>query len=258
MQMILIRGGGDLATGAAVRLYHSGFNVLLTELPNPMAVRRTVSFSEAVYSGEVTVEGVACKKADTPEHAMQLINQKLVPVLVDPDLEILKKHHFACLLDARLLKNLSDTDIHSSPLVIGLGPGFTCGENCHAVIETARGHNLGRVYWTGSASPDTGQPEGDQRRVLRSPAEGVITCYAEIASHVDEGQIIAEVAGTPITAPFAGILRGLIRPGSSVKKGVKIGDIDQRNIPSFCYSVSDKALAVGGAVLEAFLSKVNK
>ena len=256
-QVILIRGGGDLATGAAVRLHRAGFNILITELPAPMAVRRTVSFSEAVYDGEITVEGVTARRADSPEEAFRLLEKKLIPVLVDPGLEILKLNKFQCLIDARLLKRDSDTDIHSAPLVIGFGPGFTCGVNCHAVIETKRGHDLGRVFWSGSASPDTGQPDGDQRRVLRAPEDGKITCHVEIASYVEEGQPVAETAGIPIIAPFGGILRGLIRPGLMVKKGVKIGDIDQRNERAYCFTVSDKALAIGGAVLEAMLTHVN-
>ena len=255
MSYVLIRGGGDLASGVAVRLHRAGFHVIISELPNPLAVRRTVSFSEAVYAGHITIEGLTGRRAESPAEAFDLARQGIIPVLVDPETAILKHGQFPALIDARLLKRTADTDLSSAPLVIGLGPGFTVGENCHAVIETNRGHTLGRVYWTGSASADTGLPEGDPRRVLRAPADGVLTGYAQIGEHVEGGQLIAEIGGEMVIAPFKGILCGLIRPGVALSQGMKIGDIDQRDDPSYCYMVSDKALSVGGGVLEALLSR---
>lgn len=255
MNHILIRGGGDLASGVALRLHRSGFKIIIAELPNPLAVRRTVSFSEAVYAGEIVVEGLSARRADSPTEAYELVRKGHIPVVIDPQAAILKDGKFSVLIDARLLKRAADTSLSSAPLVIGLGPGFTCGENCHAVVETQRGHFLGRVYWSGSASVDTGQPEGDFRRVLRAPLDGILTSHAQIGDHVETGQVIAEVGGEKITAPFEGVLRGLIRPGVPIQKGVKIGDIDPRNDPSYCFTVSDKALSIAGGVLEAIFSR---
>ncbi len=255
MNYILMRGGGDLASGVALRLCRAGFRVIISELSNPLSVRRTVSFSEAVYAGEITIEGLTGRRAASPAEAFDLARQGIVPVLVDPALAILSHRQFPVLVDARLLKHAADTNLSSALLVIGLGPGFTAGENCQAVIETNRGHTLGRVYWTGSASPDTGLPEGNPRRVLRAPAAGSLTSYAQIGDHLEGGQLIAAVGGEKIVAPFKGVLRGLIRPGIEIPAGTKIGDIDQRDDPSYCFLVSDKALSVGGGVLEAILSK---
>ncbi|MEI7844281.1 MAG: selenium-dependent molybdenum cofactor biosynthesis protein YqeB [Chloroflexota bacterium] len=250
---ILIRGGGDLASGVALRLHRSGYKVLIAELPKPMAVRRTVSFSEAVYEGEMVVEDICAQRVDSVQAAFDLVENGMIPVIIDPQAAILQKASFSTLIDARLLKQISESSILAAPLVIGLGPGFTCGLNCHAVVETQRGHFLGRVYWNGSAIADTGQPEGDIRRVLRSPIEGVFSAFVKIGDLIETGQIIAEVEGEKIIAPFGGVLRGLIRSGVNVPKNTKIGDIDQRSDPSYCYSVSDKALSVGGGVLEAVL-----
>ncbi|MCX6080913.1 MAG: selenium-dependent molybdenum cofactor biosynthesis protein YqeB [Chloroflexi bacterium] len=254
MKYILIRGGGDLASGVALRLHRSGFKVIITELPKPLAVRRTVSFSEAVYMDEIVVEGLSARLAHSPSDAFNLVEKGHIPVLIDPQAAILREGVFPTLIDARLLKHTADSSISSAPLVIGLGPGFTCGQTCHAVVETQRGHFLGRVYWSGSASPDTGIPEGDSRRVLRAPLRGILTSQVQIGDHIESGQTIAQVDGEKIIAPFAGVIRGLIRPGVFIEKGVKIGDIDQRDDPEYCFSVSDKALAIAGGVLEAILS----
>lgn len=254
MSLILIRGGGDLASGVALRLQRCGYNIIIAELPNPLAVRRTVSFSEAIYAGEIAIEDLTGRRVENSQQALELVQHGCIPVIIDPHAAILGEAAFSALVDARLLKRKADSLLHAAPLVIGLGPGFTCGENCHAVVETQRGHSLGRVYWSGSASADTGQPEGDPRRVLRAPTSGILNSLARIGEYVHAGQILAEVNAEKITAPFEGVLRGLIRPGVSVQKGMKIGDIDPRGDPAYCYQVSDKALAVGGGVLEALLS----
>jgi xanthine dehydrogenase accessory factor len=255
MNFILIRGGGDLAGGVVLRLHRAGFHVIISELPFPLAVRRGVSFSEAVYQGEITVEGLTGRRVESPGEAFNLARQGLIPVLIDPQAAILNNEYFPALVDARLLKRTADTSLSSAPLVIGLGPGLTAGENCHTVIETNRGHTLGRVYWTGSAGADTGLPEGDPHRVLRAPADGSLTSYAQIGDHLEAGQLIAEIGGEKILAPFKGVLRGLIRPGIAVSKGLKVGDVDPRDNPDYCFMVSDKALSIGGGVLEAILSK---
>jgi xanthine dehydrogenase accessory factor len=253
--LTLIRGGGDLASGVALRLHHAGFNVIITELPQPLAVRRAVSFSEAVYEGKWKVEQVTSALVNSAEQIHTAFTRDEIPVLIDPELKLVSTFDLrpSTIIDARLLKHAPSPLTGSAPFTIGLGPGHTAGENCHAVIETQRGHTLGRVYWSGSASPDSGQPEGDPRRVLRAPASGTLNGYAQIGEHLEPGQVIAEVNGEKISAPFPGVLRGLIHPGLEVKKGLKIGDLDARDVREYCFLVSDKALAIGGGVLEAIL-----
>ena len=257
--IILIRGGGDLATGVAYRLHKAGLNVLVTEIEKPLSVRRKVSFSEAVYDGEITVEGLAGKLA-TPETILSILDEGAVPVLVDPSLKILDTDlPISVLVDATLRKRPSDLPIDTAKLTIGLGPGFVATKDVHAVIETNRGHTLGRVYWQGVAMADTRLPEQvlgiRAERVLRAPADGELIARGEIGDHVDQGDIICEVDGVPLKAPFNGSLRGLIRPGLHVKEGLKIGDLDPRDDPRYCTMISDKSLALGGSLLEAILSR---
>ncbi len=257
---IIIRGGGDLATGVAIRLHRAGFPVIITELPQPLSVRRVVSFSEAVYEKKWKVESVTATLAADFTQIDSILAENNIPVIIDPALTLLTSHilPLPTLIDARLTKHFTSYELSLAPLIIGLGPGFTAGKNCHAAIETQRGHNLGRVYWTGSTAPDTGQPDGDPRRVLRSPADGVINTHAQIGDFVTTGQLLAEVNGQPVTAAMDGVLRGLIRPGLEVGKNLKIGDIDPRGIREYCFTVSDKALAIGGAALEAILAGTGK
>jgi xanthine dehydrogenase accessory factor len=263
--LILIRGGGDLASGVALRLYLAGYKIAILELDKPLAVRRTVSFSEAVYMGAQTVEGVTARLVSADQF-QDAIDTGEIPVLVDPRADILRNQFLTSprstfVIDARLLKNSPEPLAVQVALHIGLGPGFRASENCHAVIETRRGHTLGRVYWSGHAQADSGQPEGDPRRVLRAPQDGVLTASAQIGDHLEEGQLIAEIQSnitnrkSQIASPFKGILRGLIRPGIEVRANMKIGDIDLRNDPTLFSLVSDKALSVGGGVLEAILTR---
>ena len=260
---VLIRGGGDLASGVALRLHRAGLKVAITELAQPLAVRRTVSFSEAVYEGTHAVEGVTARLIEASQlSAWRQRNAEEIPVLIDPNADILLSSFlFPIVIDARLMKTPPEPLPKEVPLHIGLGPGFCAGRDCQAVIETRRSHTLGRVYWTGTTQPDSGEPEGDPRRVLRAPSDGVVTGHKKIGEHVAEGELIAMVAETEtnnnyaVTGPFAGILRGLIRDGVQVTKGMKIGDVDARDDASACYLVSDKALAIGGAALEAILSR---
>jgi len=256
--IILIRGGGDLATGVSIRLIRSGLRVVVTELAKPLAVRRTVSFAEAVYSGEITVEGYTARRVDDPGDSLRILGilgKQQVPVLVDPDCSSARLLHPAVIVDGRMTKRPPEPIGYSPALYIGLGPGFEAVVNCQAVIETRRGHTLGRVLWRGSPDGNTGAPEGDQTRVLRAPASGELVTHAEICQHLETGQLIAEVAGEQILAPFAGLLRGLLHPGLTVTRGLKIGDIDPRDDPRLCRMVSDKALSIGGGVLEALLSR---
>jgi xanthine dehydrogenase accessory factor len=267
MAMItIIRGGGDLASGVALRLHRAGLKLLVAELPQPLAVRRSVSFAEAVYTGNTEVEGVQAQCVANLSAALGAIRAGHIAVMVDPHLQMLHNlrqnttgMELAVLVDARMAKRPPDLDLQAAPLVVGLGPGFVAGENCHAVVETNRGHNLGRVLWQGSAEPDTGIPESmsyrRSERVLRAPADGVLMAHAEIGEHLEPGQLVAEVAGVQILAPFKGVLRGLVRPGIRVAKNLKIGDVDPRDDPSYCALVSDKSLAVGGGVLEAILGQ---
>ena len=263
--LVLIRGGGDLASGVALRLHRTGYKIAILELEKPLAVRRTVSFSEAVYEGLQTVEGVTARLVSA-DQLQDTMDAGEIPVLVDPNANILRNQFLTSprstfVIDARLLKIVPEPLAADVALHIGLGPGFSAGENCHAVVETRRGHTLGRVYWSGSAQSDSGQPEGDPRRVLRAPHEGVLNALSKISDHVEEGQKIAEVESktgsqiTEIISPIKGILRGLIRSGLEVTEKMKIGDIDPRDDVSFSALVSDKALSVGGGVLEAILTR---
>jgi xanthine dehydrogenase accessory factor len=255
MSYVLLRGGGDLATGVAIRLHRAGLTVIVSELARPLAVRRTVSFSEAVYEGEWTVEGVTAVCADSLRDAFDVAANGRVPVLVAPALVSFFSQRFDVVVDARLTKQPPDTEMTMAPLVIGLGPGFVVGEHCHAVVETKRGHTLGRVAWSGSALPDTATPDGDPRRVLRAPADGPLVTDINIGDHVAAGDVIARVAGREIVSPFGGILRGLLRSGAVVSQGTKVGDIDARCARNDCFLVSDKALAIAGGVLEGILTR---
>jgi len=260
--LVLIRGGVDLASGVAMRLYRCGFQIVMTELPQPLCVRRLVSFGEAVYAGEWTVEGVTAKKVEDPTDTLrilQILAKGRIPVLVDAEGAAIKALHPMVVVDARMIKQPVELIETRIKLIIGLGPGFVAGKNCHAVIETNRGHMLGRVIWEGAPEEDTGIPEEVQRhraeRVLRSPADGILEAKAEIGDHLEADQLVAEVGGKPVLAPFKGILRGLIHPGIQVSRGMKIGDVDPRDDPRYCALISDKSLSIGGGVLEAILSR---
>ena len=251
---ILIRGGGDLASGVALRLHRAGIKVVITELPRPLAVRRAVSFSEAVYEGSHKVEEVRANLIEADQ--LSAWNEvDVIPVIVDPNADILFSGRFCVVVDARLIKQPPAPLPTQVPLHVGLGPGFCAGRDCHAVIETRRSHTLGRVYWTGTTQPDNGQPEGDPRRVLRASMSGFITGLKKIGEHVEEGDIVAKIEDRfDVISPLTGVVRGLIRDGVNITKGLKIGDVDTRNDPTACFLVSDKALAIGGGVLETILS----
>ncbi len=268
MSLVLIRGAGDLASGVALRLRRTGLRVVMCELPEPLAVRRLVSFSEAIYDGECSVEGVSARRVNDPTDTLrilQLLAKGAIPVLVDPQGAAVKALHPTVVVDGRMQKIPAALDPTPVPLLIGLGPGFTAGENCHAVVETNRGHYLGRVLWQGSAQADTGIPEGvgehDADRVLRAPQDGTLRVHAGIGDVLQTGQVIAELqpadgsAVLSYIAAFPGVLRGLLRDGSPVQAGMKFGDLDPRCDPAYARLVSDKSLAIGGGVLEAILSR---
>ncbi len=258
--LIIIRGGGDLASGVALRLYRVGFQLAIIELDKPLAVRRTVSFSEAVYEGMQTVEGVTARLVSGDQFQVTLEAGE-IPVLIDPNANILNNQFLTSpkstfVVDARLIKMEPEPLPTQIALHIGLGPGFTAGMNCDAVIETRRGHTLGRVYWDGGTLPDNQQPDGDPRRVLRAPTAGTLEPRKQIGDFCKDGEVIASVNGKAVSSPFDGILRGLIHPRVEVAEGMKIGDVDARNDPSMIRLVSDKSLAVAGGVLEAVYVKL--
>lgn len=262
--IILIRGAGDLASGVALRLYRVGLRVILTEIEQPLAVRRQVSFAEAIYQGQFAVEGVTARRLKDPADTLNILmtlSKGQIPIVVDPQAEAITHLHPTVVVDARMLKRRVELDPRRTPLIIGLGPGFEAPVNCHAVVETQRGHFLGRVIWKGEAETDSGLPDAvsGQRgeRVLRAPADGVFQAQVEIGTLVAAGQVVAEVEGQPIQAPFEGVVRGLLHPGLTVQAGIKVGDIDPRLDPRLAYLVSDKAVAVGGGVLEAILTRTD-
>lgn len=255
--LVLIRGAGDLASGIALRLWRAGMDVVMTEVEKPTAIRRTVAFSQAVTEGEQTVEGVTALRAETWEEACLYLEKEYIPVLVDPDCICRNVLHPDVLVDAILAKRNLGTAITDAGVVIGVGPGFTAGEDCHAVVETMRGHTLGRVVYRGSAIPNTNVPgliggfAGE--RVLRAPADGVFTATHRIGDLVEAGETVGFVAGQPMCATISGVLRGLLANGVNVHKGMKSGDVDPRACKEYCFTASDKALAIGGGVLEAIL-----
>lgn len=255
--LVVIRGAGDLATGVAHRLHRSGFRVVMTELAEPLAIRRTVSFSEAVARGSVEVEGISARRAASVLETLKILRTGAIPVLVDPDGSLIPQLGPDVLVDVRMAKRNLGTRLSDAPVVIGLGPGFTAGEDVHAVIETNRGHNLGRVILKGRAEPDTGVPGEiagrSAERVVRAVASGRFTPRREIGETVRAGEVLGDIDGWAVTAPIDGTLRGLIRDGTLVTAGLKIGDVDPRAAREHCFTISDKARAIGGAVLEAIL-----
>lgn len=265
--IVLIRGGGDLASGIALRLYRVGFKVVISELAQPLAVRREVSFAEAIYSNEIVIEGVIGRKVDDPGDTLrilQILSKGRIPVLVDEACKAAQALHPTVIVDARMIKLPPEPLRHTASLYIGLGPGFVAGENCHVAIETNRGHCLGRVIWQGAPQADTCVPDGASsrqpqnygvERVLRAPADGELVAHAQIGEHVEVGQLVAEVGGQPVYSVIRGVLRGLVHSGLWARQGLKIGDVDPRDDPTYCTLVSDKALAVGGGVLEAILTR---
>lgn len=254
---VLIRGGGDIASGVAWRLHQCGFKVLITEIEKPIAVRRKVSFSEAVYDHEILVEGVKGALIQGPEDASEAWAKGDIPILVDPQCEAKPTIKPDVIVDAILAKKNLGTSKDDAPLVIALGPGFEVGKNADYVVETNRGHNLGRLLIEGAAEPNTGVPgtiQGyTQERVLRAPDDGIWESGMNIGDRVKSGDQLGTVSGTPVKGQIDGVIRGLIRPGITVPNGLKIGDIDPRGIRENCFTLSEKALAIGGGVLEGIL-----
>lgn len=259
---VVLRGAGELASAAAWRLYRANIRrLVMLEVPAPLAVRRSVCFCEALHQGWQTVEGVQAVKAADVSGVERAWDTGQIPVLVDPEARLLPRLAPDVLVDATLAKRNLGTRLGDAPLVVGLGPGFSAGRDVHRVIETNRGHNLGRVIAAGAAEADTGIPATiagySRERVLRAPATGVFSTRRRIGERVRSGEAVGAVAGAAVTVHLDGILRGLIRPGTPVTAGLKLGDVDPRGEESYCHTISDKARAVAGGVLEAILGVFN-
>lgn len=260
-KIILVRGAGDMATGAIHKLHRAGFKVLATEIENPLAVRRPVSLSEAVYEGSIKVEDMEGVLVEDLNEIYIAWEENKVPVIVDSDLKILNHIKPDVIVDAILAKKNLGTEREMCERIVALGPGFTAGEDVDIVIETNRGHDLARIYFEGGTSSDTGIP-GDicgltSERVFYAPSEGIIKNNFRICDYVEKGDVIATVNDDQIVAEIDGFLRGLIRNNFHVKKGLKLGDIEPRT-DTDCYTITDKARAIGGSVLEAVLILLNK
>lgn len=254
--LVIIRGGGDIATGIALRLYRSGMAVVICETHAPTSIRRTVCFSEAVRQGTAEVEGVAARLTDLGG-VPGLLGQGVIPVLADPAGDCIGPLSPDVVVDAILAKRNLGTHMGLAPIVVAAGPGFTAGVDCHAVVETMRGHYLGRAIYDGSAQPNTNIPgliggyAGE--RVLRAPADGIFRGVRRIGDHVSCGDVAGYVGDVPMACTIGGTLRGLLADGIAVTRGFKCGDVDPRCSPAHCLCASDKALAIGGGVLEAIL-----
>ena len=252
---VVVRGGGDLGSGVIWRLRRVGFPVVVLELERPLTVRRTVAYSSAITDGRITIDGIEGRRVSTPGEAAGVARDGVVAVLAAADLPSFPTRP-TVVVDARLAKQTLATTIDQAPFVVGLGPGFSAGTDCDAVVETMRGHRLGRVIWEGPAAPNTGVPgeiggaSGD--RVLRADGTGTLTWSADFGDVVDAGQTLGHIDDGAVTAKIAGTVRGLLLPGP-VTAGLKIGDIDPRFDPAAIHEISDKALSIGGGVLEAVL-----
>ncbi len=265
--LVIVRGGGDIATGTIYKLFQCGFKVLILETENPSAIRRNVAFSEAVYNGTQTVEGLTCTLAKTVEEAVSLLEEGKLAMFIDPKGDCIGQLHPMAVVDGILAKKNLGTHKAMAPITVALGPGFTAGEDVDAVIETMRGHSLGRVIYEGKAIKNTGIPGViagfSKERVLHSPAAGVLRNVKKITDTVQKGETIALIetkeGDIPVTATMDGLLRGLIRDGYPVTKGFKIADIDPR-LQEYenCFTISDKARCIAGGVVEAILHLKNK
>lgn len=260
--VIAIKGAGEMATGIATRLFQANIkHIFMVEIENPVAVRRRVSFCEAIHEKSVTVEGVRAKQVTHMDEIPKAWEDNCIPILVDPDWQFLKTIRPHVVVDAIIAKKNLGTQRGEAPLVIGLGPGFEAGRDVDMAIETHRGHNLGRIIEKGCPAPNTGIPGPingfTSERVLRAPCSGIFTAIIPMGSMVEKNQIIGHVDNQPVMAQIDGILRGLIRDTTGVRHQMKIGDIDPRGNPDYFTSISEKARAIGGAVLEAILRKFN-
>lgn len=249
----IVRGGGDIGSGVIWRLRRVGIRVVVTELERPLTIRRTVAFSTAVTQGSISIEGIEAVRVASPSEALEVAATGAVPVLVSPDIPDIDR---SVVIDARLAKRNLGTSRDQAPFVVALGPGFTAGDDCDAIVETMRGHDLGRVIWDGPAIPNTGVPGmigGESgKRVIHAVRNGSLRWDVEFGDVVSEGEHLGTIDGTPVRSRITGTVRGLLADGP-VFEGLKIADVDPRFDPSAVNRISDKALSVGGGVLEAVL-----
>jgi xanthine dehydrogenase accessory factor len=259
--VIVVRGAGEMATGVAHRLTSCHFKVCLTETSNPQAVRREVTFSEAVFDKEKEVEGIAAKLIESPDHIPEVWREGKIPILIDPEARVKDFIKPDVLVDATLAKRNLGTKITDALFVIGLGPGFYAGKDVNLVIETNRGHNLGRIISNGEAEPNTGIPGPiagyTEERVLRAPNDGKFKAFKEISDSVRANEKVGMIGKVEVRSRIAGVIRGLLRDETEVWKGMKLGDVDPRGIKGHCYTISDKARTISGGVLQAILEHFN-
>ncbi len=259
--MILIKGAGDLATGIAYRLKKSGFDIVMTEIDKPTTVRRTVAFSQAVFDNEIVIEGIKGVKVNNINEIYKEINQGNIPIIIDEKAEIIKELRPDVVVDAIIAKKNLGTNIKDAPIVIGVGPGFEAKVDCHLVVETKRGHYLGKVIEEGSAIPNTGVPGNiggyTKERIIRASSNGKIKPVVSIGDFVKKGDVVAYVDGVEVLAQIDGIVRGMLQEGIEVFKGMKSGDIDPRCEKDHCFTISDKGRSIGGGVLEAIMYMKN-
>ena len=259
---IVIRGAGEMASGIAFRLFKSNFQrICMTEVSQPLAVRRAVSFCEAVHEGKKTVSGVTARLVKGYDRIQETWEEEAIPVIMDPEARVIDFLKPEVVIDAIMAKKNLGTKITDAALVIGVGPGFHAGMNTHLVVETNRGHNLGRVIYDGEAERDTGLPGAiggyTVERVFRAPKNGQISSKKAIGDLTEKGDVVAEVDGMQVRSRIGGVIRGIVKDGTYVSEGMKIGDVDPRGVREYCYSVSDKTLAIAGGVLESILSRFN-
>jgi xanthine dehydrogenase accessory factor len=259
--VILIRGAGEMATGVAHRLASCRFKVCMTETLNPQAVRREVAFSEVIFDREKGVEGITAKLVESKGHISEVWREGKVPILIDPEAEVKGFLKPDVLIDATLAKKNLGTKITDALLVVGLGPGFSAGKDVHLVIETNRGHDLGRIIANGEAEPNTGIPGlvagYTEERVIRAPKEGKFKALKMIGDDVKANENVGMIGNAVVRSRIAGVIRGLLRDGTEVWKGMKLGDVDPRGIKAHCYTISDKARTISGGVLQAILAHFN-
>ena len=259
--LIAIKGGGDIATGVAWRLYQSGFPVFITERESPLVVRRAVAFAQAVFYGETIIEGVKAVRVDSIENIFPTVNEGNIPVIVDPEAVSIKTLKPDAVIDAIMNKNNTGTKKSDAKMVIGLGPGFKAGKDVHMVVETKRGHDLGRLIRKGNARKDTGVPSKvlgyTHDRLLLAPCSGFVKRVKEIGEYIYPEEVICMVNDAPVVSKIEGVLRGIVHDGVFLEHNDKLGDVDPRGIRSYCFTISDKSLAVAGGVIEGILSCLN-
>jgi len=255
--IVVIRSGGEIGTAVAHKLYRCGFKVLILEVPEPAFIRSEVAYGKAIYEGEAIVEGVFAVKINTIDEIYSLWEKEIIPVLIDPSCAVVRSINPSAVVDATLAKRNIGTNKKMAPITIALGPGYEAGVDVDVVIETNRGHNLGRLIFKGFSEKNTGIPGSimgyTEERVLRAPVKGRIKKLLAIGDTVNKGQVICCVEEQEVRAQIDGVLRGIIREGFFVQNGMKIGDIDPRTLKEYCFTISDKGRAIAGAVLEAIL-----